>query len=92
MGDLDDETREAMCEAFGSRTWRHTLPLGVILCTALLAEALPVERVRHDLFGDYSAGRWAWRLEDVRPVEPHVPARGMQLWGWPWRVPEGVML
>jgi hypothetical protein len=91
MGDLDDERHEAMCEAFGSRTWLQALPLGAVVCTAVLAEALPVERVPHDLFGDYSTGRWAWRLDDVHSVEPHVPAKGMRLWGWPWRAPEGVM-
>jgi activating signal cointegrator 1 len=86
--DLNGETHRAMCEAFGSGAWLLTLPLGVIVCTVVLADALPVERVTRDLFGDYSTGRWAWRLEDVRRVDPHVPAKGMQLWGWPWRVPE----
>jgi hypothetical protein len=91
MGDLDDASHAAMDEAFGSRTWLQDLPLGVILCTAFLVEALPVEQVPHDLFGDYSAGRWAWRLEDVHPVEPHVPARGARLWGWSWRAPDGTL-
>ena len=79
-----------MCEAFGSVHRLPTLPLGVIVCTAILAEALPVECVRHDRFGDYSVGRWAWRLEDVRRLDPPVPVRGMQLWFWPWQVPDGV--
>jgi hypothetical protein len=90
--DLDSETHRAMCEAFGSVHRFPTLPLGVIVCTAILAEALPVEHVPHDRLGDYSTGRWAWRLEDVRRVDPHVPAKGLQLWGWPWRVPEGVLV
>jgi activating signal cointegrator 1 len=90
--DLDSETHRAMCEAFGSGHQLPALPLGVILCTADLAETLPVERVLHDPFGDYSTGRWAWRLEDLRRVEPYAPAKGMQLWGWPWHVPAGVRL
>ena len=33
-------------------------------------------------FGDWTPGRYAWILENVRPIEP-VPARGMQrLWEW----------
>lgn len=90
MGDLDEATHAAISTAFRHRQWLQTLPLGVIVCTAVLAEALPAERVPRDLFGDYATGRWAWRLEDVHPVEPKVPAKGMQLWGWPWRVPEGM--
>jgi activating signal cointegrator 1 len=32
-------------------------------------------------FGDYSPGRWAWRLENVRPIRHPIPARGYQfLW------------
>lgn len=32
-------------------------------------------------FGDYSPGRWAWRLENVRQLAEPVPARGYQfLW------------
>lgn len=89
-GDVDDATHQAMCEAFGSRVWLRALPLGAIVCTAVLAEALPAERVPHDRFGDYSPGRWAWRLDEVRPVEPYVRAKGMRSWGWPWRVPDGV--
>jgi len=90
--DVDDETHEAMCDAFGSCHWFHTLPLGVVVCTALLMEALPAEQVISDPFGNYALGRWAWWLTDVRPIEPHVPAKGMQTWGWPWHVPNGVQL
>ncbi len=89
--DLDEETHDAMCEALGPGH-RLAIPLGVIVCTAVLTEALPAARVPHDLFGDYSPGRWAWRLEDVRRIDPLIPAKGMQLWGWPWRVPDGVIV
>ncbi|WP_373325645.1 ASCH domain-containing protein [Sporomusa paucivorans] len=34
------------------------------------------------LFGDYSIGRYAWILDNIRQIDP-VPARGMQrLWEW----------
>jgi len=33
-------------------------------------------------FGDFTAGRYAWMLENVRRIDP-VPAKGMQrLWNW----------
>lgn len=33
-------------------------------------------------FGDYSIGRYAWKLENVRRIEP-VPAKGQQrIWEW----------
>lgn len=34
-------------------------------------------------FGNYSAGRWAWLLADVRPLPESIAARGMPgLWRW----------
>jgi hypothetical protein len=36
-----------------------------------------------DEFGDYSAGRWAWLLEDVILPEKPIPERGRQkFWEW----------
>lgn len=33
-------------------------------------------------FGNYTPGRYAWILDNVRPIEP-VPAKGMQrIWNW----------
>src|SRR6185437_13299760 len=34
--------------------------------------------VRYDAWGDYSPGRWAWLLTDVRPMKPPVRAVGRQ--------------
>jgi len=34
-----------------------------------------------DHFGDYTPGRWVWKLEDVSPVDPPVPFKGKQGWG-----------
>ena len=86
--DFDQETIDAISDAFGRCAWNHWLPRGCITCTAILAESIPVERVPHDLFGNYSEGRFAWRLEDVRPVTPHIPLKGRQQVGWDWAVPE----
>jgi hypothetical protein len=49
----------AISDALGSRDRFHVLPLGVIVCSAMPADALPAERILHDRFGDYSPGRRA---------------------------------
>ena len=92
QSDFGEEQFEAMTDAFGRCTWFHDLPLGVVVCTAVIDCALPARLVTADHFGDYGGDRWAWKLEDVRPIEPHIPAKGMQTWGWPWRVPAGVTI
>ena len=68
----------------------ESLPMGAIVCTAVLrgayrigvAERVPGSAPIHnfcaDEFGDYSPGRWAWWLTDIQTVDPPVTARGMQ--------------
>jgi hypothetical protein len=71
------------------------LPLGAVIATCRLVDCVATDslrslhRWRHLLtvdeldFGDFSPGRFAWVLDDVRPVEPPVPASGKQgLWVW----------
>lgn len=41
------------------------------------------EFIEPDPYGDYSQGRWAWRLKDVRVLDRPQPARGSQgIWEW----------
>ena len=61
------------------------LPRGTVVAIAELVECLPAEAVApgapEALFGDFAPGRWAWRLEGVRSLDPPVPARGrLGLW------------
>jgi hypothetical protein len=63
------------------------LPRGVLLATVQLVDCVPTGKVRSQLsseeyaFGDYSAGRWAWLLDDVQPLSEPVPACGaLGLW------------
>lgn len=89
------------------------LPLGAVVCTAILQGAyrcgapaskglvrisrhlgpLPligplgaqreVTELPIDDYGDYSPGRWAWCLIDIRRFDPPISARGAQgLWDW----------
>ena len=42
-------------------------------------------------FGDYTPGRFAWLLADIRALPTPIPARG-QLGLWDWQPPEGFEL
>lgn len=67
------------------------LPLGALLCTLVIDDCRrigisleglsPTEYV----FGDYSVGRYAWRLRDVVALPEPVPCRGRQRF---WNVPD----
>jgi hypothetical protein len=51
--------------------------------------------VPYDAFGDYSPGRWAWLLRNIKPLIPPPPAVGRQGFfdlpqGWLCEEPEGV--
>lgn len=38
---------------------------------------------QEESFGDYSPGRWAWLLADIKPLAEPILARGAQgLWNW----------
>lgn len=66
------------------------LPRGVIIAVVDLVECISTN-VNHSglwpvgtqelAFGDFSPGRWAWRLENVRKLAEPIPVRGFQfLW------------
>lgn len=59
------------------------LQYGKVLCVVTLADCIPTEAVPDDerRFGDFTPGRFAWKLENVRVFDPPIPAKGMQgLW------------
>jgi activating signal cointegrator 1 len=62
-------------------------PTGVVLATCELvhcaiAEYIDVDPIERE-YGDYSADRWAWMLEDVQRLDKPIPAKGMLgLWEW----------
>ena len=40
--------------------------------------------VERDSYGDFTADRWLWFLEDIEKIDPPVPAKGHQgFWNWP---------
>lgn len=65
-------------------------PAGALLGSVLLAEVYQADQARRDaadpfdvLAGDWSDGRWLWRLEDPQTLPEPIPMRGKQ--GW-WEV------
>jgi hypothetical protein len=66
------------------------LPSGALVATVRLVGVLRTDSslLRVDFeereFGDYSPGRYAWLLADVRPLPTPIPFRGMPgLWEFP---------
>jgi len=74
-------------------------PLGCVVATCNLLDCLPMESrgclagvfqdypeldtEQERAFGDYSPGRWAWVLEDVKAFPEPIPAKGaLGLWEW----------
>ncbi len=91
---LDAITKEMMEYSLNFRGdfrgWAY-LPVGCIVATCELGDVYPVEEVYHSLhnlpnesyFGDFSAGRFAWRLDDVQELDTPILVRGAQrLWEW----------
>ena len=70
-------------------------PTGVIVATCTLVDCVPVNLVPvltngERMFGDYSPGRFAWMLEDIKPLAEPIPATGKQgLWEWNAGVQDG---
>lgn len=79
-------------EDYGFELPRET-PRGAIVAIAHLADVCGMTReMIQDLartnyaefnFGNWAAGRFAWRLTDIRPLATPIPARGqLGLWEW----------
>lgn len=89
---LDERTREVICRRLNlsDRTRLEAFPLGCILATANLVECIRitpefVATLSPDelALGDYTFGRYAWKLADVKQFPDPIPARGQQgLWEW----------
>lgn len=66
-------------------------PFGKVVAICNLVDCVPITpkftvklSEQERAFGDYTPGRFAWILEDVKRLENPLPAKGMQrLWNWP---------
>lgn len=80
---------EEMAEVYEQIAGRP-LPRGAIVATCRLVEVVRIPLTHpfapsecEDRLGDWSPGRFAWRLEDVVPRDPPVLAKGaLGLWEW----------
>lgn len=60
------------------------LPFGGIVCKVELLDCLPTEEASLEIsalerhYGDYSPGRFAWKLKLLRVFEEPIPYRGAQ--------------
>lgn len=79
------------CYEFGRWLDSPALPRGAVIAIALLSL---VERTDHAIvgsqerqFGDFSPGRFAWRLIDVRAIEPQPALGHLGIWNWEPTVP-----
>lgn len=77
--------RELMrVEPWLSHLQGQPMPVGCVLAVATLADCVPVTdtlvrdltRTEHT-FGDYSPGRFVFKLRDVHPLRKPIPMKGM---------------
>ncbi|HRF95900.1 MAG TPA: hypothetical protein PLZ51_11925, partial [Aggregatilineales bacterium] len=63
---------------------KHVLPLGAVLGIFNLVDCIPTEEIRPHLsplelaLGDYSNGRYAWRLQPVKIFAEPIVTSGKQ--------------
>jgi hypothetical protein len=90
---LSDEAAEVICrrldlpEVFNAV---KAFPTGCVLATANLVECIKITpefiatlSLDELALGDYTLGRYAWKMADVKQLSDPIPARGRQgLWEW----------
>lgn len=70
---------------FKYRLLDFDLPLGAIICVGDLTDCIPTSLVpkNEQHFGDFTPGRFAWRIEHVKALLNPIEIRGKQgLWDW----------
>jgi hypothetical protein len=71
-------------------TRKEHLIFGAALCVVTLTDCVPTECIPQveRVLGDYSANRYAWKLENVRLFVKPIPCAGAQgLWTWEKPIP-----
>ena len=80
---LSDALHDLCGDVFGG-DYRLTLPRGCFIGMAILADSRPTcgdDRLLPDedyITGDWSPGRFAWRMDERRRLIMPIPARGQQ--------------
>lgn len=76
---------ENQCERTWGPDWRSRLTYGAVLGTGVIAGCYPTDTHPPNgtldlLFGDWSPGRFAWKVLDARLFEEPIAAAGRQGW------------
>jgi hypothetical protein len=63
----------------GQSAW----PAGVVLATGVLVDCIPTERLlnvtaREEEFGNFADGRFAWQIDQMKPLTPPPILKGQQ--------------
>lgn len=85
---------ELEAELLVARNYGHvvkSLPHAAVLCVCRVMDIYPTEQVVSQLgvierlCGDYTPGRFAWKVDVVEVFDVPIPAKGAQLlWKWDW--------
>lgn len=80
---------DVLCLSAFGQFWHRELPLGAIVAIGQLAAVVPAEGLADNLTradraaGNFAAGRFAWRVEQLRPLKTPIPCVGRQgLFNW----------
>ncbi|MCG2665000.1 ASCH domain-containing protein [Brevundimonas sp.] len=80
---------DQLCEAVNGPFWPKQLPRGVVVAVGTLVACDPAEKVADHLTqadrmaGNFTRGRFAWRIENIRRVLDPIPLIGRQgLFNW----------
>lgn len=82
----DEPLGDLLIDEFGGH-WALDLPRGAVIGTVDLVQCLSTEAFDVDapeqLCGDWSPGRYAWKLENPHKFAVPIPANGAQgFWEW----------
>jgi len=79
----------ALVEAALGRNWRGIVPVGMIVAIGELTACVEGARLAPSLTeadraaGNFAVGRFAWRIDNLRPLAKPIPATGRQgIWNW----------
>ena len=68
----------------------YNMPLGAVIATCNIADCVkitdeygPTLSMNEQIFGDYTPGRYAWPLSDIKKLDSPIKAKGsLGLWNW----------
>lgn len=94
-GKVDKKVDEIITDYIFNNLQQKSLPTtaywhGCILATAELVDCIKITpefiatlSPRELILGDYTLGRYAWKLENLKTLPEPIPAKGKQgLWNW----------